>query len=165
MNSSVDRFMAQQGFGDEEPSRRSWHFWALQLQPAVLGLLVVIGIIFQSASLFFALAAVLAWNVVVPALNPFERVYDWVIGGPASMPKLEPAPAPRRFAQAMAASFMAATGISLAFGWMIVAYVFEVFLLIAIGALIFGKFCMGSYIFHTLSGRSAFANSTCPWSK
>ncbi|HET9178938.1 MAG TPA: DUF4395 family protein [Terriglobia bacterium] len=165
MNSSIDRFMAQQGFGDEEPSRRGWHFRALQLQPSVLGLLVVVGIIFQWATLFFVLAAVLAWNVMVPALNPFERLYDWVIGGPASRSKLEPAPPPRRFAQGMAAAFMAVTGISLALGWMIVAYVFEAFLLVALIALIAGRFCMGSYIFHTLSGRSAFANSTCPWSK
>ncbi|HEV2246897.1 MAG TPA: DUF4395 family protein [Terriglobia bacterium] len=165
MNSSIDRFMSQQGFGDEEPSRRHWHFRALQLQPWVLGVLVAVGIIFQWAMLFFVLAAVLAWNVMVPALNPFERLYDWMIGGPASMPKLDPAPPPRRFAQGMAASFMAAAGISLALGWMIVAYVFEAFLLVALIALIAGRFCMGSYVFHTLSGRGAFANSTCPWSK
>lgn len=165
MNSSIDRFMAQQGFGDEEPSRRGWHFRALQLQPLVLGLLVVVGIVFQSAALFFLLAAVLVWSVVMPALNPFERLYDWLIAGSASRSKLEPAPPPRRFAQGMAATFMAITGISLALGWMILAYVFEAFLLVAFLALIFGRFCMGSYIFHTLSGRSAFANSTCPWSK
>src|SRR5690242_1713717 len=165
MNSSVDRFMAQQGFGDEDSSRRRRHFRALQLQPSVLGLLVVVGIIFQWATLFFVLAAVLAWSVIVPAMNPFERLYDWVIGGSASMPKLELAPAPRRFAQGMAATFMAVTGISLAIGWMMVAYVFEAFLLVALIALIAGRFCMGSYIFHALRGRSAFANSTCPWSK
>lgn len=165
MSSTVDRFMAQQGFTDEEPSRRRRHFLALQLQPIVLGLLVLIGIILQSATLFFMLAVVLVWSVVVPHLNPFERVYDWVIGGPASMPKLEPAPPPRRFAQGMAATFMAVTWLSLALGWMILAYVFEAFLLVAFIALIAGRFCMGSYIFHTLRGRSAFANATCPWSK
>ncbi|TAM79102.1 MAG: DUF4395 domain-containing protein [Acidobacteria bacterium] len=165
MSSTIDRFMAQQGFRGDEPSRRRSHFLALQLQPSVLGLLVVVGIIFQSASLFFVLAAVLVWNVVMPRLNPFERLYDWVIGGPASMPQLEPAPAPRRFAQGMAATFMAITGLSLALGWMIVAYVFEAFLLVALIALVAGRFCMGSYIFHTLRGRGAFANSTSPWSK
>jgi hypothetical protein len=165
MGNAVDRFMAQQGFGDEEASRRRWHFRALQLQPIVLGLLVVVGIVFQSQALFFLLAAVLIWNVVLPRLNLFERLYDWVIGGPMSKPKLEPAPPPRRFAQGMAATFMAVTGLSLAMGWMIVAYVFEAFLLVAFVALIFGKFCMGSYIYHTLCGRRAFANATCPWSK
>jgi len=164
MGTALDRFMVQQGFLGEEASRRRWHFRALQFQPAALGLLVVAGIIFQSQTLFFVLAAVLVWNVVLPRLNVFERFYDWTIGR-GSKPKLEPAPAPRRFAQGMAATFMAATGLSLAFGWMIVAYVFEFFLVVALTALLAGKFCMGSYIYHTLCGRNDFANATCPWSK
>jgi hypothetical protein len=53
----------------------------------------------------------------------------------------------------MAATFMAVTGLSLALGWMIVAYVFEAFLLLVLVALIFAKFWMGSYIFHILHGR------------
>jgi Domain of unknown function (DUF4395) len=165
MSSSIDHFMAQQGFANEEASRRRWHFRALQLQPAVLAFVVLVGIIFQSPALFFALAGVLVWNVVLPRLNLFERMYDWAIGGPMSKPKLPPAPPPRRFAQGMAATFMAITGLALATGWLIVAYVFEAFLVVALAALLAGKFCMGSYIFHTLLGRSDFANSTCPWSK
>jgi len=165
MSSTIDRFMAQQGFGDEDAARRRWHFGALQFQPSILALLVFIGIIFQAQALFFALAAVMVWNVLLPRLNLFERIYDWVVGGPMSKPKLEPAPAPRLFAQGMAATFMAMTGLSLAFGWIIAAWVFEAFLVVALVALIAGKFCMGSYIFHILSGRRDFANSTCPWSK
>ena len=165
MSSTIDRFMAQQGFGDEEPSRRRWHFGALQFQPAFLAFFVLWGIISQSQTLFFVLAAVLVWNVVLPELNLFERLYDWVIGAPMSKPKLEPAPTPRRFAQGMAASFMALTGLSLALGWMIAAYVFEAFLVVALVALIAGRFCMGSYIFHVLRGHRDFANATCPWSK
>ncbi len=30
-------------------------------------------------------------------------------------------------------------------------------------ALIFGKFCLGSYVFHLLRGEAAFANRTLPW--
>ena len=165
MSSSIDRFMAQQGFGDEEASRRRWHFLALQFQPAFLAFFVLLGIISQSQTLFFLLAAVLVWNVVLPQLNLFERVYDWAVAIPMSKPKLEPAPAPRLFAQGMAASFMALTGLSLAMGWIIAAWVFEAFLVVALVALIAGRFCMGSYIFHTLRGRRDFANATCPWSK
>jgi Domain of unknown function (DUF4395) len=165
MATALDRFMAQQGFGEEETSRRRWHFRALQFQPAVLGLLVVLGIVFRSQTVFFALAAILVWNVVLPRLNLFERFYDLVIGRGASKPRLEPAPAPRRFAQGMAATFMAVIGLSLTLGWMTLAYVFEGFLLAALIALLAGKFCMGSYIYHALRGRSDFANATCPWSK
>jgi len=157
--------MAQQGFHDEEASSRRWHFRALQFQPAVLAFAVAIAILLQSQILFFIMAAVLVWNVVLPRLNIFERFYDWTIGRRSQKPSLEPAPAPRRFAQGMAATFMAATGLSLALGWLIVAYAFEFFLVVALTALIAGKFCMGSYIFHLLRGRSDFANATCPWSK
>ena len=165
MSSTIDRFMAQQGFGDEEASRQRWHFLALQFQPVALGLLVLLGIIFQSQGLFFLLAAVLAWNVALPQLNIFERIYDWVVAIPMSKPKLEPAPPPRRFAQGMAASFMLLIGLSLAMGWIVAAWVFEAFLAAALIALIAGRFCMGSYIFHILRGRRDFANATCPWSR
>ena len=165
MSSTIDRFMAQQGFGDEEASRQRWHFLALQFQPVALAFLVVLGIISQSPALFFLLAAVLAWNVALPQLNIFERIYDWVVAIPLSKPKLEPAPAPRRFAQGMAASFMLLIGLSLAMGWIIAAWVFEAFLVVALLALIAGRFCMGSYIFHILRGRRDFANATCPWSR
>jgi hypothetical protein len=164
MGTALERFMAQQGFRDEEASRRRWHFRALQFQPTILAILVAVGIVFQSRALFFVLAALLVWNVALPRLNVFERLYDLVIGR-GSKPKLEPAPPPRRFAQGMAATFMAATGLALAFGFPIVAYVLEAFLMVALTALLAGKFCMGSYIFHILRGRRDFANTTCPWSK
>ena len=165
MGTGLDRFMLQQGVTEEETSRRRWHFRALQLQPSVIAGVVAVAIIFQSPILFFILAAVLVWNVALPRLNVFERFYDWAIGGRHSKPKLDPAPAPRRFAQGMAATFMAITALALTGHWLILAYVFEFFIAVALTALLAGKFCMGSYIYHTLRGRSDFANSTCPWSK
>ena len=78
-------------------------------------------------------------------------------------PALAPAPGPRRFAQGMAATFMLLTGIFLVQGWMIGAYVMEGFIVVAVSALLFGKLCLGSYIYHVLRGKSAFANQTLPW--
>ncbi|MND03541.1 hypothetical protein D3C83_234070 [compost metagenome] len=48
-------------------------------------------------------------------------------------------------------------------GWMVTAYVAEALIVVAMLALLFGKFCLGSYIFHLLRGRFAFANATLPW--
>ena len=31
-------------------------------------------------------------------------------------------------------------------------------------ALLFGKFCLGAYVYHLLRGNVALANGTCPWS-
>jgi hypothetical protein len=44
------------------------------------------------------------------------------------------------------------------------AIVFQLLFLAAIGALVFGGFCLGSYVFHLLRGRKVFANRTLPWS-
>jgi hypothetical protein len=39
----------------------------------------------------------------------------------------------------------------------------EALLLAALGALIFGRFCLGSYLFLLLTGQVEFANRTLPW--
>ena len=39
------------------------------------------------------------------------------------------------------------------------------FLVVAFSALLFGKFCLGAYVYHLLKGRVAFANSTLPWAR
>ena len=38
-------------------------------------------------------------------------------------------------------------------------------LVVAFSALLFGRFCLGAYVFHLLRGEAAFANSTLPWAR
>ena len=78
---------------------------------------------------------------------------------------LAPAPGPRRFAQGMAAAFLLAAGLALRFGVPLLAYVCEAGLIGAFSMLLFGKFCLGAYIFHVLRGEAGFANSTLPWAR
>ena len=170
----VRNFMKQQGFAEEPPATCDMHFSGLYFQPRFVFTLVIAGILehlygrivnhhyLEPAVLFFALSAVLWWNVALPALNPFERFYNAVI---AEQTLLPPAPGPRRFAQAIAAAFMLVVGVSLLQGWTIVAYVFEAFLVAAFSMLLFGKFCLGAYIYHLLRGEFAFANATLPWAR
>jgi len=47
--------------------------------------------------------------------------------------------------------------------WWIAAYVLEGFFAAAIVALIFGRFCLGSFTYHLLRGRADFARKTAPW--
>ncbi len=166
---TIRNFMKQQGFAEEPDSVCNMHFSGLYFQPRIVGSLVVVGIILQffvlpaAAALYFFLSALLWWNVGVPKLNPFETFYNRVLAAPRGWARLEPAPGPRRFAQAMAAVFMLIVGIALLQGWMVTAWVFEAFLVAAFSALLFGKFCLGAYIYHLLHGHAAFANSTLPW--
>ena len=161
---SVVNFMKQQGFPEEAPVTCGAHFTGLNFQPKILGTLVVVGIILRSPILFLVLSAALWWSVLVPALNPFEAFYNRVIAAPRGKPLLVPAPAPRRFAQGMAGTMMLIVGFALLEGWTTTAWVFEAMIVVAILALLFGRFCAGAYVYHLLRGKISFANATLPWS-
>ncbi len=78
---------------------------------------------------------------------------------------LDPAPAPRRFAQAVNAAFNLASGLALVAGWTVTAWVLQAMLVAAFSLLMFARFCLGAYLFHVLRGEAAFANRTLPWSR
>ena len=158
-------FIRQQGFRDASPKACDYQFQALMWQPRAIGILVLIGLAFQSWLYFLLLSALLWWNVVLPTLNPFDVLYNRAVAKPKGLPQLSPAPAPRRFAQAMAGSFMLGIGVSLVFGWNILAWTLEGILLIALAALIFGRFCLGSYLFLLFTRQVEFANRTLPWAR
>jgi hypothetical protein len=161
----VTNFMKQQGFAEEPADACQMRFGALYFQPRIVFPLVLLAIVFQSAVLFLILGAVLAWNVVVPRLNPFEQAYNrWRAARQGGL-VLTPAPAPRRFAQGMAAAMMLGTALALFAGWRTAAWVLEALLVVAFSALLFGRFCLGAYVFHLLRGEAAFANSTLPWAR
>jgi Domain of unknown function (DUF4395) len=162
---TIKNFMRQQGFTEEADAVCGMHLAGLNFQPRVLGVLVLLGIILQVPAYFFVLSGILWWNVLVPKWNPFEVFYNGAFGVPRGKPPLGLAPAPRRFAQGMAATFMLLTAWALLQGWMIAAWIVEALLVMALSALVFGKFCLGSYIFHLLRGRVQFANATLPWAR
>jgi hypothetical protein len=63
----------------------------------------------------------------------------------------------------MAGTFSLVIGTLLLLGWGWAAFFFEAFFLSAIAALMFGHFCLGSFIYHILHGRASFAMRTLPW--
>jgi hypothetical protein len=161
----VTNFMRQQGFPEEPADACDMHFAGLYFQPRIVFPLVLVAIVLQSGPMFLALAALLAWNVVLPRLNPFEIAYNRLIAARRGTRPLAPAPAPRRFAQAMAATFMLASGALLFLGQALASYVFQAGLVVAFCLLLLGRFCLGAYIFHLLRGEVRFANSTLPWAR
>ena len=162
--SPVLNFMKQQGFTQEPPDRATLRFQGLQFQPTIVGSIMLVGILTQSPAIFLLFSAILWLNVLVPAANPFEQVYNRFVARRRGRPPLTPAPGPRRFAQGMAAVFMLAAGLTLLQGWTAASYIFQGLLVVAFAALLFGKFCLGAYVYHLLKGDTAFANGTCPWS-
>jgi len=164
-SNAVLNFMRQQGFPEEPADACNMHFAGLYFQPRIMFALVLIATLLQSGPMFLALSAILWWNVVLPRWNPFERAYNRFVAKHRGTGPLGAAPGPRRFAQGMAAAFMLAAGASLLFGQPLLAYVFEAGLVAAFSLLLFGKFCLGAYVFHVLRGEVGFANSTLPWAR
>ena len=162
-SNSHRNFVVQQGL--ELPKLESCTLItsALLFQPRIVGLLLVSGTVFQSPKVFAVLAALLWWSALLPRLNPFDFVYNATLGRRAGAPTLGTAPAPRRFAQGMAATFATATAASMIAGLHVTAYVLQAFFLLAVGALVFGRFCLGSFAYHLARGRAAFAVGTLPW--
>jgi len=158
-------FVRQQGFRDASPQACSFQYPALMWQPRAIGVLTLVGLALQAGPYFLVLSAILWWNAAVPRLNPFDWLYNHLVAKPRGRPRLTPAPAPRRFSQGMAGTFMLAIGLSLLYGWRTLAWSFEALLVLALAALIFGRFCMGSYIFLLLTGQPGFANKTLPWAR
>jgi hypothetical protein len=157
-------FILQQGLDDTEPKDTHPRFEALLFQPRLIGLAVLAGILLQSPAVFFGLWALLWWSALLPRLNPFDALYNLTLGARPGAIALGPAPPPRRFAQGLAGTIALAIGVMLRLEWFISAWILEGFLGAAIVALIFGRFCLGSYLYHLLRGEAEFAGRTLPWS-
>jgi Domain of unknown function (DUF4395) len=158
-------FILQQGLDEPPAASCSLQYSALLFQPRLVGLILLVALILQEPGIFLALAGVLWWNALVPRLNPFDALYNATLARRPGGIALAPAPAPRRFSQGMAGSFALAIGVSLVLGWRTTAIVLEVFMGVAVGALAFGGFCLGSFIFHLLRGHADFARRTLPWAR
>jgi len=158
-------FVRQQGFEDASAASCSVRHAALVFQPRIVGVIVAGAIVAQAWYLFLPLGALLWWNAVAPRANPFDALYNALVARPgAGPPALDPAPPPRRFAQGMAGTFMIVIGLALLGDAPVVAYVFEAFVVLAFGLILFGRFCLGSYLYYLLRGRAGFAHRTMPWS-
>jgi hypothetical protein len=164
MSDTRINFIRQQGFERADASSCGPLYAALMFQPRVVSVVVLAGVLVQAWPLFLMLSAVLWWSALVPELNPFDRLYNAVASARKAVPGLTPAPAPRRFAQGLGGTFMLLIGLSIRNDFDTSAWALEAFVLVAIGLVIVGRFCLGSFVFHLLSGNGEFARRTLPWS-
>ncbi|HTL96315.1 MAG TPA: DUF4395 family protein [Gemmatimonadaceae bacterium] len=161
---SVDRnFILQQGFDDPDPASCSPLASALLVQPRVVGLLALVAALLRSSGLFAALALILLWSAILPEWNPFDALYNRLGARRAGFRRLTAAPAPRRFAQGMAATFATAIAFALRVGAARTALGIEILFFVAIAAIALGRFCLGSFVFQLARGRVSFALRTLPW--
>jgi Domain of unknown function (DUF4395) len=158
-------FILQQGFSEPAAASCPLQYRSLLFQPRVVGLVVLVAVVLQEPWIFLALGVVLWWNALIPQMNPFDAVYNRTLALRPGGMAVGRAPAPRRFAQGMAGTVALAIGISLARGWTVAAVALQGLLIAALAALTLGGFCLGSFLFHLLRGRMAFARRTLPWAR
>lgn len=163
--SSELNFVRQQGFKDLAFGACAYQYPALMWQPRAIAVLLALGVVLQVPWYFLALAIVLWWNALVPRLNPFDALYNHLVAARKRRARLGPAPSPRRFAQGLAGTLMIAIAVSLKVGARVPALAIEGILAAALIALVFGRFCVGSYLFLLLIGQGAFARRTLPWAR
>src|SRR5256885_3933722 len=88
--SAVMNFMKQQGFTQEPPDRAALRFKGLQFQPMIVGAMMLVAIVTQSPAIFLLVSALLWLNVLVPAANPFENLYNRFVARRRGRPPLTP---------------------------------------------------------------------------
>ena len=150
MRQSELQFIRQQGFATARPDHRL--FVALMFQPRVVTAAVALGIILQSAWVFLALSIVLWWGTLVPARNLFDAAYNRFIASPRRLPPIPNAPAPRRFAQAMAGTMALAVGGSLLSGATTAAWGLEALFALATLSVVVGRVCAPAGLYQRLTG-------------
>lgn len=149
------RFIRQLGFATTYADHQLYE--ALMLQPRVVGSVVVIGTLLQSAWPFLALSAVMLWATFRPTQHLFDTIYNHFVARPRGLPRLGIAPAPRRFAQGMAATFALVVGLALLADATYTAWALQAFFITAVSTVVFGRVCPPAELYQRLERRRAIA--------
>src|SRR6185503_4119975 len=123
MRPSKDDFIRQQGFTTD--GCQDGLYSALMFQPRVIAGVVISGVVVQSPWIFLALATVLWWSALVPSHNPFDAFFNRAMADPMRLRAMPAAPAPRRFSQAVAATFAMSIAMTLLAGASHAAWLIE----------------------------------------
>jgi len=144
------QFIRNQGFTTAHPDHRL--YIALMFQPRTIAGVTALGLVLQSGWLFVALSAVVWWGTVFPSRNLFDAAYNRLIAYPSGLPPIPVAPAPRRFAQVMAATVTLTIGAALLSGATVTASVFEGLFAVALTVVVLGRVCPPANLYLRLTG-------------
>ena len=149
MRQSETQFIRSQGFNTVAPDHRL--YVALMFQPRTIAAVTALGLTLQSSWLFLVLSAVLWWGALVPARSLFDAAYNHLFAFPRGLPPIPVAPAPRRFAQVMAATVTLTIGTAMVSGATAIAWVFEGLFAIALVAVVLGRICAPANLYLRLT--------------
>jgi len=145
------RFIRQLGFTTPSPDHEL--YVALMLQPRIVGSVVVLGILLQSAWPFLTLSAVMLWSTFRPTQHLFDAIYNRVVARPRGLPVLGIAPAPRRFAQGIAATFALVVAVALLAHATYTAWALQALFVTGASTVVFGQVCPPAELYQRRLGR------------
>jgi len=151
MRNSQIHFMCQLGY--PAPHVDNGWYGALMFQPRMIGVVVALGAVTANPWLFLALSSVLWWSTIVPRRNVFDAIYNHLVLRARGLAPVPPAPAPRRFAQAMAATAAGLTAAALLEHALVTAWFVEALFAIGVVAAVFRDFC-GAAVIYTRATRA-----------
>jgi hypothetical protein len=161
MRNSKIQFIHSQGYLD--PHADDQLYSALMLQPRIVGGVTVIGVLLQTPWLFLALSAALGWSAFVPTRSLFDAIYNYVVARPRGLAPLAAAPAPRRFAGALAATLTFVIGVALLTGARSTAWALQALLAAAVAAVVVGRTCAAADLYNVLRRRWSSGGRAYGW--
>jgi hypothetical protein len=151
MSNSKTRFIRSLGYLDADADDHLYS--GLMFQPRMVGSVTAIGVLLQAPWVFLALSAALAWSALVPTWSLFDAIYNHGVALPQQLASVPPAPAPRRFAGALAAVATLAVGVALLTGARSAAWVLEAVIVVAVSAVVFRRVCAAADLYNVIDRR------------
>ena len=152
MRLSKVEFIREQGFTTE--GCQEGLYSALMFQPRVIAGVVISGVVVQSPWIFLALATVLWWSALVPSHNPFDAFFNRAMADPKRLRAMPAAPQPRRFSQAVAATFAMSIAMTLLAGASHAAWLIEGVFVAGSMSVVVRRLCLPAYMYHLLWPRT-----------
>lgn len=126
---------------------------ALRFTPAVCSALIIMGLVWQSPTLLFVLAAIGLFSAAFSRGNVVDWFYNGVIRPLVRSAALPPNPPQRRFACGVGGAFAAGAALAFLGGLPLLAYIFGGFVVVASLVVASTHFCLASWMYGLMFGK------------
>ncbi|MGB7212324.1 MAG: DUF4395 family protein [Gemmatimonadales bacterium] len=147
--------LISQGFSCDTDPRIMVNARWLRFTPTLSTICIIIGTALRSPTVLWSFAFIAV--VGAAGWHPFDALFNAIVRRWVHAPRLGPNPAPRRFAMAVAAIWSAAAGWLMSAGLLRAGVVAGGVLSLAAAIVATTHFCLGSWLYHMLRGRTISA--------
>jgi rhodanese-related sulfurtransferase len=142
--------LVQQGYQSYTPEQLKQIDWGLRFTPAVCSLIAIYGLVVQSPTILFFVAALGIIAFFFPANHPMDIIYNKIVCKVANSTPLPPNPLQRRLACFAAGIMNTAAALFFLAGLPIAAFITGGMLMVLQAIVIFTHFCTLSWMYEKL---------------